>query len=94
MIKSCNGFDITKEHSDIGIEYLRKTFFKKNGDPRKAAFDDLTDHDISVLRNFKSLSLLGLTLVDLTITLLITILTNALRLSIELLLKMETGLIT
>ena len=53
IVNHCNGFDITKEHSDIGIEYLRKTFFKKNGDPRRAAFDDLTDHDINVLRNFK-----------------------------------------
>tara|TARA_R100001594_G_C3976880_1_gene249113 strand:- start:284 stop:772 length:489 start_codon:yes stop_codon:yes gene_type:complete len=59
MIKSCNGFDITEEHSDIGIEYLRKTFFKKNGDPRKAAFDDLTDHDINILRNFKKFKFVG-----------------------------------
>ena len=59
MIKSCNGFDITKEHSDIGIEYLTKTFFKKNGDPRKAAFNDLTDHDINVLRNFKKFKFIG-----------------------------------
>ena len=59
MIKSCNGFDITKEHSDIGIEYLTKTFFKKNGDPRQAAFDDLTDHDINILRNFKKFKFIG-----------------------------------
>ena len=58
-IKSCGGFDITKEHSDIGIEYLTKTFFKKDGDPRKAAFDDLTDHDIEVLRNFKKFKFIG-----------------------------------
>ena len=59
MIKSCNGFDITKEHSDIGIEYLRKTFFKKNGDPRQAAFDYLTGHDINILRNFKKFKFIG-----------------------------------
>ena len=59
MINLCDSFDITKEHSDIGIEYLRKTFFKKNGDPRKAAFDDLTDHDINVLRNFKKFKFIG-----------------------------------
>ena len=59
MIKSCNGFDITKEHSNIGIEYLTKTFFKKNGDPRQAAFDDLTDHDINILRNFKKFKFVG-----------------------------------
>ena len=59
MNKSCNGFDITKEHSDIGIEYLRKTFFKKNGDPRQAAFDYLTDHDINILRNFKKFKFIG-----------------------------------
>ena len=59
IVNHCNGFDITKEHSDIGIEYLRKTFFKKNGDPRRAAFDDLTDHDINVLRNFKKFKFIG-----------------------------------
>jgi len=59
MIKSCNGFDITKEHSDIGIEYLTKTFFKKDGNPRKAAFDDLTEHDVNVLRNFKKFKFIG-----------------------------------
>ena len=59
IVNHCNGFDITKEHSDIGIEYLRKTFFKKNGDPRKAAFDDLTDHDINVLKNFKKFKFVG-----------------------------------
>jgi hypothetical protein len=59
MINLCDSFDITQEHSDIGIEYLRKTFFKKNGDPRKAAFDDLTDHDINVLRNFKKFKFIG-----------------------------------
>jgi hypothetical protein len=59
MIKSCNGFDITKEHSDIGIEYLQKTFFKKNGDPRKTTYDDLTNHDINVLRNFKKFKFIG-----------------------------------
>ena len=59
MINLCDSFDITEEHSDIGIEYLRKTFFKKNGDPRRAAFDDLTDHDINVLRNFKKFKFVG-----------------------------------
>ena len=59
MINLCDSFDITEEHSDIGIEYLRKTFFKKNGDPRKAAYDDITDHDINVLRNFKKFKFIG-----------------------------------
>jgi hypothetical protein len=59
IVNHCNGFDITKEHSDIGIKYLTKTFFKKNGDPRKTAFDDLTDHDINVLKNFKKFKFVG-----------------------------------
>lgn len=59
IVNHCGGFNITKEHSDKGIGYLTKTFFKKDGNPNKASLDYLTSQDVEVLRNFKKFKFVG-----------------------------------
>lgn len=49
---------ITKEQSSKGIEYLRRRYFKKNGEPRKLC--PFSETAQNIIRNFKRFEFVGL----------------------------------
>lgn len=51
---------ITEEHSNQGINYLKRLAFKTNGEPRRTKNFPFTAHDLETLNNFKEFRLVGL----------------------------------
>jgi len=54
------GIKITPEHTEQGINFLKRTAFRTNGAARNTKDYPFSDHDLGVLRNFKEFRLVGL----------------------------------
>lgn len=59
MTNKTLGIKITEEHTQQGINFLKRTAFTSKGIPRNTKDYPFNDHDLNILRNFKEFRLVG-----------------------------------